>query len=75
MNQLSEIKAGETVIVENLYAKDLLKERMLALGMTKGALIEVIRKGPANNLTVYKIRGALIALRREEASLVHVSIN
>ncbi|WMJ80413.1 FeoA family protein [Clostridium sp. MB40-C1] len=75
MKNLCEIQTGKTVKVENLSAKDLLKERLLALGLTKGAFVEVMRKGPANNLTVYKIRGAMIALRNEEASLIDVSLN
>ena len=45
---------------------------LLALGITTGALIDVIKKGPKNNLTVYNIRGAMIALREEEGSLIMV---
>jgi ferrous iron transport protein A len=73
MNKLYEIETGKTVKVDKLSAKDLLKERLLALGITKGALIEIMRKGPKDNLTVYKIRGVMIALRKEEASLITVS--
>lgn len=46
---------------------------MLALGLTRGAKVEVIRKGPSGDPTVYNIRGAMIALRSEEASLIHVN--
>jgi len=46
---------------------------MLALGLTRGASIDVIRKGPKNNLTVYKVRGTKIALRKEESNLILVS--
>lgn len=73
MEKLCNIKTGTIVKVENLTAEDILKERFLSLGLTKGALIEVLRKGPKNNLTVFKIRGAMIALRKEEASLINVS--
>lgn len=48
---------------------------MLALGLTKGAQIEVVRKGPSGDPTVYNIRGAMIALRKEEASLIFVTHN
>lgn len=54
-------------------ATGILRERLLALGITKGALIGVIRKGPKQNLTVYNIRGAMIALRAEEGALILVS--
>ncbi|MBK1811069.1 ferrous iron transport protein A [Clostridium sp. YIM B02505] len=72
MKKLYEIEVGNIVKVYNLSAKDLLKERLLALGLTKGVSVEVMRKGPKDNLTVYKIRGAMIALRKEEASLITV---
>lgn len=55
-----------------LSASGMLRERMLALGLTRGAKIEVIRKGPSGDPTVYNIRGAMIALRNEEASLISV---
>ena len=73
MEMLSEIGAGESAVVTSNEAGELLKERLLSLGLTKGAVIEVLRKGPKNNLTVYRIRGAMIALRKEESSLIKVS--
>lgn len=72
MKKLCEIEIGNMVKVEDILAKDLLKERLLALGLTRGAFVEVLRKGPKDNLTVYKIRGAMIALRKEESSLITV---
>ena len=73
MKKLSEIKVGSSVIVKRNNSKSSLKERLLALGLTQGAIIEVLRKGPKNNLTVYRIRGAMIALRKEEGQLIEVS--
>lgn len=72
MKVLSEANVGDIVNVQKNKAQDLLKERMLALGLTSGATIEVLRKGPKNNLTVFRIRGAMIALRQEEATLIEI---
>ncbi len=73
MLKLNDISVGNYATVEDLSSTELLRERMLALGLTKGAKIEVIRKGPSGDPTVYNIRGAMIALRKEEASLVTVT--
>lgn len=73
MKKLTDIDVRRTVKVENLLSSGNLRERMLALGLTQGALIDVVRKGPKNNLTVYNIRGTKIALRQEESSLILVS--
>ena len=72
MKKLNEVECQTTVKVTKLPATGLLRERLLALGITTGALIDVIKKGPKNNLTVYNIRGAMIALREEEGSLIMV---
>ena len=45
---------------------------MLALGFTKGAVLEVVRKGPLNDLTLYNVRGTMIALRSEESQLIEI---
>lgn len=70
--KLVDVGVGEIVKVEKNTAHDYLKERFLALGLTKGADVEVLRKGPKNNLTVYRIRGAMIALRNEESNYIEV---
>lgn len=72
MYKLCDIQVGSLVRVNELFLKGLMRERMLALGFTKDALIEVIRKGPKDNLTVFKIRDTMIALRKEESSLILV---
>lgn len=73
MKYLSDIDVGKIALVKKNNSKALLKERFLALGITQGTLIEILRKGPKNNLTVYRIRGAMIALRKEEGDLIEVS--
>ena len=66
MKRLTDVNVNTTAQVEELLSDGNLRERMLALGFTRGAIIDVLRKGPKNNLTVYKVRGSKIALRREE---------
>ncbi|MGL6107091.1 FeoA family protein [Romboutsia sp.] len=73
MQKLTSIDIGSTVKVEELLSTGYVRERMLALGLTKGASIAVVRRGPNNNLTVYNIRGAMIALRKEESENIIVS--
>lgn len=72
MRKLTDINIKNTVYVEDLLSSGNLRERMLALGFTKGASIDVLRRGPKNNLTVYKVRGTKIALRQEESDLILV---
>ena len=73
MNKLSDVNVNNNVVILKNNAENSLKERLLALGLTKGAIVKVLRKGPKNNLTVYMVRGAMIALRQEEGDLIEVS--
>lgn len=73
MVKLTDVDVCSTVRIEGLLSDGYLRERMLALGLTNGALIDVLRRGPKNNLTVYNIRGAMIALRKEEGDKIIVS--
>ena len=76
MEKLTDIQVKNTVRVVGLLSTGNLKERMLALGLTEGAEIDVLRKGPKNHLTVYNIRGSKIALRKEESNIrQHISVN
>ena len=70
--RLTDVNIKTTAQVEGLLSEGNLRERMLALGFTQGALIDVLRKGPKNHLTVYKVRGSKIALRKEESNLILV---
>ena len=72
MKRLTDVKIKTTAQVEDLLSDGNLRERMLALGFTKGALIDVLRKGPKDHLTVYKVRGSKISLRKEESNLILV---
>ncbi|ETI94397.1 MAG: hypothetical protein Q606_CBAC00290G0002 [Intestinibacter bartlettii DORA_8_9] len=72
LKRLTDVNIKTTAQVEGLLSEGNLRERMLALGFTQGALIDVLRKGPKNHLTVYKVRGSKIALRKEESNLILV---
>ncbi len=74
IKRLSDMNVGSLVKIEDLLSSGFIRERMLALGLTKGATVEVIQRGPTGDPTIYNIRGAMIALREDEASLIDVSM-
>lgn len=48
------------------------RRRMMDLGILPGTTIEVEMTSPGGDPTAYKVRGALIALRKEQARLIRV---
>lgn len=69
---LFNLKVGKTCRVRELTAEGILRRRLLDLGFIPGARIKNIRRSPVGDPTAYLVRGATIALRKEEAGLVQV---
>ncbi|MCK9268476.1 MAG: ferrous iron transport protein A [Alkaliphilus sp.] len=70
---LFEVNVGSEAKVSELLSMGLSRRRMLDLGLIPGTIINVIRKSPLGDPVAYNIRGALIALRKEEAKQILVS--
>ena len=73
--KLSDIPVGKVCKVRSLNASGLLRNRMLDIGIIPGTEIKAVRRNSAGDTTAFLIRGALIALRKEESSLVDISCN
>lgn len=69
---LDSIPIGSKCKVTFLKADGSIRRRLLDLGIINGTEIESISKSPSGNLVAYLIRGAVIALRSDDASKVMV---
>jgi len=49
------------------------RRRLLDLGFVPGTTIEVEMVSPGGDPTAYRVRGTLIALRREQSSLIYIN--
>jgi len=65
---LCHIPIGERVTVCCLYCNGSIRRRLLDLGLVPGTGVDVLFRSPAGNPTAYRIRGAVIALRNEDAA-------
>ncbi len=69
---LHQLPIGKSATVKLLNADGNTRRRMLDLGLIMDTRIEALQKSPSGDPTAYHIRGAVIALRSEEASKVLV---
>lgn len=69
---LSEIRVGESAIVASLELPHDVRDHLMHLGFLPEATIDVLRRAPAGDPTVYRVEGAEIALRQETARHIHV---
>lgn len=60
--------------IKELTAQDSLRRRMLDLGFINNTLVEALGRSPSGDPTAYQIRGAVIALRSEEAANIIVEL-
>ena len=72
--RLSGLTPGQKAKVVGISAliRGIERRRMLDLGILPGTVVEAELRSPSGDPTAYRIRGALIALRKEQADLIHV---
>jgi len=72
--RLSSLDPGDQATVTGLAAvcRGLERRRMLDLGLIPGTLVKAELRSPGGDPTAYRIRGAVIALRREQADMIHI---
>ena len=71
---LSSLPLGKICKVRKLIADGLLRRRLLDLGLIDDTVVESLQKSPSGDPVAYLIRGAVIALRTEVASMILVEI-
>lgn len=72
---LSLLPIGQKARVKMLTADGMSRRRMLDLGLIIDTVVEALLKSPAGDPVAYHIRGAVIALRSEEARKILVQLS
>lgn len=70
--RLSELAVGEKGKVTGFDAATYDPSRLLEMGVTQGAIIEVVRVAPLGDPIDFKVRGYHLSLRRKEATAVYI---
>ncbi len=73
MTTLNTVPAGSYALVTQINAGGTVRRRLLDLGLVPGTRVEVVRRSPLGDPVAYNIRGAVIALRKEESCRVLVT--
>ncbi len=68
--QLNYLPLGKKGRVKVLTANGAIRRRLLDLGLITDTEVEALQKSPSGDPVAYHIRGAVIALRSEEASQI-----
>jgi len=71
-NVLSSLKKGQCGCVHKMLLDEDIKRRLQDIGLTEGTTVECVQKSPGGDPTAYLIRGAVMALRVEDASKINI---
>ncbi len=74
---LGELKKGQSAVIVQVHQKNGQEDmalRLLQMGLLEGARVDLVHEAPfgADPIAV-RVRGSLIALRRQEANIVEIS--
>ncbi len=67
---LDKLPIGEKCVVKRILSDGRLRRRMMDLGIVYGTEIEAIQSSPSGDPVAYGIRGAVIAIRSEDAKKI-----
>ena len=71
---LSEAKVGSAGVVEQIDLPEEVSNYLAHLGFLPGTSVEVLRRAPAGDPTVYRIDGVEVGLRNETARHIYLRV-
>jgi ferrous iron transport protein A len=73
MATLRDIKPGKTVKVTKLHGEGPVKQRIMAMGITRNTEILVRKVAPLGDPVEVKVRGYELSLRRADIDIIEVA--
>lgn len=70
MATLGDLKPGDAAEVDDFFGDPAVIDRLLAMGLTEGERVEVLRFAPLGDPIEIRVRGYNLSLRRSEARVV-----
>jgi ferrous iron transport protein A len=68
--KLSELRPGESGVVERVEGTGPFRQRLLEMGLTRGVRVEMEKTAPLGDPTEYVVKGYHISLRKGVADLI-----
>lgn len=70
---LNELKPGDNCVIEKLTGDNILKQRMMTMGIVPGVEISILKYAPLGDPIEIKLKNCNLSLRLQEAATVCVS--
>lgn len=70
---MADLKPGQTARIDKIDTADATVQRLMVLGLVEGAVLTFVRASLGGDPLEYRLFGAAISLRREQARMFHVA--
>lgn len=71
---LTELPVGQNARVSSIDSKNKVTKRLMEMGVVPGVAVEVVKTAPFGDPIEIRVRGYNLAMRRNEADAVQVSL-
>jgi ferrous iron transport protein A len=75
LTTLDKLSSGQQGILNRLDLPDDIARRLMELGFLPGHIVTPARSAPGGEPRVYRVDGSEVALRRETAARLHVTLS
>lgn len=65
---------GQSAVVRSLAVAGSIRRRFLDIGLTENTRVECLGRSPGGDPSAYLIRGAVVAIRRDDCKKILVSV-
>lgn len=72
MKTLKESKVGDTVRVVKLHGEGAVKRRIMDMGLTKGADVQIRKVAPLGDPIEVTVRGYELSIRKADAEMIEI---
>ncbi len=69
---LFELKKGQKCLIDKVYENGNIKRRLLDIGVVENTSVECVEVSPLGDPKAFLIRGAVIALRRDDCKNIFI---
>ncbi len=73
MKTLRQAKVGDTVRIVKLHGEGAVKRRIMDMGLTRGAEVQIRKVAPLGDPIEVTVRGYELSLRKADAEMVEVA--
>jgi ferrous iron transport protein A len=73
-SRLCDINPGEEALVRSVKARGSIRRRLQDIGLVENTVVSCVGRSPLGDPSAYLIRGAVIALRREDSKNILLKI-